>query len=127
MPVQTAPPDANFNSPLTIPLDGTAISSDYVSYPLGDREDQVRFSVSGMNPSSALPGGRARLIIVATCSGTGVQHIQFTSGTRTVGCGGTVVDRIVTADSDTGSVIILATGGEGTYVQWTLSGRADRE
>lgn len=127
VPVQTAPPDANFNSPLTIPLDGAATSSDYVSYPQGDHEDRVRFSVSGMNPSSAMPGGRARLIIVATCSGTGMQHVQFTSGTRTVGCGGTVVDRIVTADSDTGTVIILATGGEGTYVQWTLTGSAARE
>ncbi|MCE7946805.1 MAG: hypothetical protein DYG88_05185 [Chloroflexi bacterium CFX4] len=127
VPVQTAPPDANFNSALTIPLDGTATSSDYVSYPLGDREDRVRFSVSGMNPNTAMSGGRARLIIVVTCSGTGTQHVQFTSGTRTVGCGSTIVDRIVTADSDTGTVIILATGGEGTYVQWTLTGSATRE
>lgn len=125
-PAPVAPPDANFNSPLDIPLDSTTSTTDFVSYPGGDTEDRVRFSVTGMNPNAVLSGGRARLIISASCFGTGTQQVQFATGGQTFACGQTLVDREVTADSDTGQVTISATGGQGTYVQWVLTGTASR-
>ena len=123
---QVAPEDARFNNPLTIPLDNTASVLDFVSYPGGDREDRVRYSVTGMNPNAALSGGRAQLVISASCFGENTDQIQFFTGGNTYGCGDTLVDREVTADSDTGSVVITAVGGEGTYVQWVLTGTATR-
>jgi hypothetical protein len=121
-----APPDANFNAPLNIPLDSTASSTDFVSYPGGDTQDQVRWDITGMNPNASLSGGRARLIITASCFGTGTATIQFATGGNTFSCGQTVVDREVTYDSRTGQVTITATGGAGTYVQWVLTGSATR-
>lgn len=123
---QTAPEDARFNTPLNVPLDNTASVLDFVSYPGGDQEDRVRFDITGMNPNAALSGGRARLVITASCFGDGTEHIQFFTGGQTYACGDTIVDREVTYDSRTGSVVITAVGGEGTYVQWVLTGTATR-
>jgi hypothetical protein len=125
-PPPTAPPDANFNSPLTIPLDSTASVTDFVSYPDGDREDRVRWDISGMNPTSSLSGGRARLILAVSCFGTGTNEVTFFTGGQTYSCGQTIVDREVTADSRTGQVTITAVAGTGTYVQWVLTGTATR-
>src|SRR5690606_38057484 len=122
----TAPPDANFNSPLTIALDSTASVTDFVSFPGGYTTDRMRWDITGMNPNPALSGGRARLIISARCFGTGTQNVQFETGGQTFSCGQTVVDREVTFDSRTGQVTISAVGGEGTYVQWVLTGTATR-
>jgi hypothetical protein len=121
-----APPDANFNSPLDIALDSTTSVTDFVSYPDGDTEDRVRFSVTGMNPNTVLPGGRARLIISVSCFGTGINDVQFFTGGQTYSCGQTLVDKEVTADSDTGTVTITAVGGQCSYVQWVLTGTATR-
>jgi uncharacterized protein YraI len=123
---QVAPPDANFNNPLNIPLDNTASVLDFVSYPGGDTEDRVRWDITGMNPNVALSGGRARLVISASCFGTGTEHIQFFTGGQTYSCGQTIVDREVTYDSRTGQVTITAVGGSDTYVQWVLTGTATR-
>ncbi len=125
-PVPTAPPDANFNSPLNIPLDSTASSTDFVSYPGGDTEDRVRWDITGMNQNPSLSGGRARLVITASCFGTGTQNIQFFTGGQIFSCGQTLVDREVTYDSRTGQVTITAVGGAATYVQWVLTGSATR-
>ncbi|MFQ3566444.1 MAG: SH3 domain-containing protein [Aggregatilineales bacterium] len=128
-PIPIAPPDANFNSPLNIPLDSTASSSDFVSYPEGDREDRGNYDITGMNQNPSLSGGRARLIITASCFGTGTQHIQFSTGGQTFSCGQTIVDREVTYDSRTGSIVITAISsqpGGSTYVQWVLTGSATR-
>lgn len=121
---QIAPQDAN--KALTIPLDNTASVLDFVSYPEGDTEDRVSYDVSGMNNNVAFSGGQARLVISVSCFGTGTEHITFFTGGQTYSCGDTVVDRTVTADSRTGSVLITAVGGEGTYVQWVLTGTATR-
>jgi hypothetical protein len=99
---------------------------DFVSYPGGDNEDRVRWDISGMNPNSALSGGRARLVIAASCFGNGTQNVQFFTGGQTFSCGQTIVDREVTYNSRTGSVVITAVAGEGTYVQWVLTGTATR-
>jgi hypothetical protein len=125
-PPPTAPEDARFNSPLNIPLDSTASVTDFVSYPGGDREDRVRWDITGMNQNASLSGGRARLILAVSCFGTGTQNIQFFTGGQTYSCGQTIVDREVTYDSRTGSVVITAVGGENTYVQWVLTGTATR-
>lgn len=125
-PAQTAPEDARFNSPLDVPLDNTVSVLDFVSYPQGDTEDRVRYSVTGMNPNSSLSGGRARLVIAVSCFGEGTEHIQFFTGGQTYTCGQTIVDQEVTADSNTGSVVITAVGGDATYVQWVLTGTATR-
>jgi hypothetical protein len=123
-PPPEAPSDPRFNNPLQIPLDSTASVTDFVSYPGGDTEDRVQFSVSGMNPNSALSGGRARLILAVSCFGTGTDQIQFFTNGQTYSCGQTIADREVTFDSNTGSVVITAVGGSGTYVQWVLTGTA---
>ena len=107
-----------------IPLDDTASNLDYVSYPQGDTQDRVQWDITGMNPNVALTGGRARLVITATCYGTGTEYIEFFTGGQTYGCGDTVVDREVTYDTRTGMVTITAVGGQGTYVQWVLTGTA---
>lgn len=122
----TAPPDASFNSPLNIPLDSTASSTDFVSYPSGDTEDRVRYDITGMNPNAALSGGQARLILAVSCFGTGTQNLQFSVGGQTFACGQTIVDQTVTYDSRTGTVTITAVGGANTYVQWVLTGTATR-
>ncbi len=125
---QEAPADSNFVQPdLVIPLDNTVSRFDYVSYPGGDTEDRIRFSVSGMNQNATSSGGRADLLIVASCSGPGSEHIQFFTGGQTYACGDTIVAREVTFDSNSGSVIITATGGQGTYVNWSLTGTATRK
>lgn len=123
---QVAPEDPRFNSPLNIPLDGTVSVVDFVSYPGGDTEDRVRWDIIGMNPNSALSGGRARLVIAVSCFGTGTANIEFFTGGQTYSCGQTIVDQEVTYNSRTGSVVITAVGGTGTYVQWVLTGTATR-
>jgi hypothetical protein len=79
-----------------------------------------------MNNNPSLPGGRARLIISASCFGTGTENLQFSTGGQTFSCGQTLVDQEVTADSDTGTITIAAVGGQCTYVQWVLTGTATR-
>jgi hypothetical protein len=123
---QVAPEDARFNNPLNIALDSTASVLDFVSYPGGDREDRVRWDITGMNNNSSLPGGRARLVIGVSCFGQNTNQVQFFTGGQTYTCGSTIVDQEVTAASKTGSVVITAVGGEGTYVQWVLTGTATR-
>lgn len=123
---QVAPPDANFNSPLNIPLDSTASVTDFVSYPGGDTQDRVRWDIIGMNPNTALSGGRARLTVAVSCFGTGVENITFFTNGQTYSCGQTIVDREVTYDSRTGQVTITAVAGQDTYVQWVLTGTAVR-
>lgn len=123
---QVAPEDARFNNPLTIPLDNTTSVLDFVSYPGGDREDRVRWDITGMNQNASLTGGRARLVIAVSCFGQNTDQIQFFTGGQTYSCGQTLVDQEVTFNSKTGSVIITAVGGEGTYVQWVLTGTATR-
>jgi hypothetical protein len=125
-PDQVAPEDPRFNSPLEIPLDNTVSVLDFVSYPGGDTEDRVRYSVTGMNPDPTQSGGRARLVIAVSCFGENTDQIELFTGGQTFSCGQTLVDREVTADSDTGSIVITAVGGEGTYVQWVLTGTATR-
>ncbi len=124
--VQTAPEDARFNSPLNIALDSTASVTDYVSYPGGDREDRIRWDITGMNPNSVLPGGRAKLVLSVSCFGSGTENIEFFTGGQTYSCGQTIVDKEVTYDSRTGSVTITAVGGDSTYVQWVITGTATR-
>lgn len=100
--------------------------TDFVSHGDGDTTDRVRYSVTGMNPNTVLSGGQADLTISASCFGTGTQHVQFLTGGQTFSCGQTIVDRRVTADSDTGTITITAIGGASTYVQWVLTGTAIR-
>ncbi|MCB9454276.1 MAG: SH3 domain-containing protein [Anaerolineaceae bacterium] len=123
---QEAPADPRFNNPLDIALDTTGSVTDFVSYPGGDTEDRVRYSVTGMNPNSSLSGGRARLILAVSCFGNNTDQVQFFTNGQTYTCGQTIVDKEVTFDSNTGSVVITAVGGNGTYVQWVLTGTATR-
>ena len=125
-PAQIAPEDARFNNPLNIALDSTASVLDFVSYPGGDREDRVRWDITGMNQNASISGGRARLVISVSCFGEGTDQIQFFTGGQTYSCGQTIVDTEVTFNSKTGSVVITAVGGSNTYVQWVLTGTATR-
>lgn len=121
---QIAPPDSNYA--LQIPLDNTVSVLDFVSYPDGDTQDRISYSVTGMNPNVAFSGGRAQLTISVTCFGENTDQIEFFTNRQTFACGDTVVDREVTFDSNTGSITVTAIGGEGTYVQWVLTGTATR-
>jgi hypothetical protein len=111
---------------LKIALDSTTSVTDFVSYPDGDSEDRVTFEITGMNQTPSFSGGQARLIITASCFGTGTQDITFFTGGQNYSCGQTLVDQVVTADSDTGSITINAVSGQCTYVQWVLTGTATR-
>jgi hypothetical protein len=111
---------------LNIPLDNTASVTDFVSYPGGDTQDRVRWDITGMNPNVSLSGGRARLTLAVSCFGNGIENVTFFTGGQTYTCGQTIVDREVTYDSRTGQVTITAVAGQGTYVQWVLTGTAVR-
>jgi hypothetical protein len=123
---QEAPDDNDVTYDLDIPLDNTASRLDFVSYPGGDTEDRVAWDVLGMNSNPSFSGGRARLRISASCFGENIDEITFTTGGQTYMCGEEIVDKEITFGSKTGSVVIEATGGDGTYVQWVLTGTATR-
>ncbi len=121
---QVAPPDSNYA--LVIPLDETISLLDFVSYPDGDTQDRISYRVTGMNPNVAFSGGRAQLVISVSCFGENTDQIEFFASGNTYACGDTVVDSEVTFDSNTGAVTVTAIGGEGTYVQWVLTGTVTR-
>jgi hypothetical protein len=112
-----APEDANYT--LVIPYRGQNAVSDYVSYP-GDSEDRIAYSISGIGTTP--PQHLARLKIFANCEGFNQQYITFQVGTATFGCDEFIVDKEVTADSDTGTIRVYAVVG--AYVKWTLVGTA---
>lgn len=120
---QIAPPDANYN--LDVPLDTTGSALDFVSYPDGDREDRLFYSVTGMNPNSSLSGGQAEQTFSVSCFGDNPDQVTFFNSGQTYHCGDTW-SRNITADSDTGSILISAIGGQGTYVQWVVTMTATR-
>lgn len=119
----TAPPDSNYA--MNVPLDGSVSLSDFVSYPNGDTEDVVGYSVTGLNNNVALPGGQADLTLAFSCFGTGTQNVRFVVDGQTRTCGQSYVRR-VNADSNTGAVRIQAFAGENTYVQWVINATAPR-
>lgn len=121
--VPVAPPDSNYS--LTVPLDGNASISDFVSFPNGDTEDVVSYDTSGLNNSVALPGGQGTLTFALSCFGTGTQNITFRIDGQDFACGQTFT-RIVNADSDTGAIRIIANGGTNTYVQWVVNASLPR-
>lgn len=113
-----APPNSSFA--LNVRLDETATLSDYVSYPEGNTEDVISWRAEGLNPSVAVSGGQADFTVRFSCSGTGTEHILFRVGQDTYNCNETYTRR-VNADSNTGAIRVIATGGSNTYVQWTLN------
>lgn len=123
---QVAPPDTDLNDPLNIALGASVSVTEYVSYPDGDTTDQVQYEVTGMSTDPATSDGKARLVIQATCTGSGTDQVTFYVGGLTYGCGQTIVDQEVTYETRYGLVVINAIGGQGTYVQWTLTGTATR-
>lgn len=120
--VSLAPPDADYS--LQIPLDTTASATDFVSFPAGDTTDTLSVSVTGMNANPDLPGGRARLVLSASCFGTGTQNLQFSVGGQAFSCGQTFFDAEVTAATDDRTVTISAVAGAATFVQWVVTGTA---
>lgn len=122
---QVAPPDGNYTA--NIDLDGSTVLSDYVSYPDGDTEDIIFYRVERINPSVALPGGQATFTAVLTCSGEGSQYIEMEAPGRGITRCGEVFTRNVTFDSNNGQLRIRATGGDATYVRWTLNVTAPRK
>jgi hypothetical protein len=119
-----APPDGAFNTPLNVPLGGSASSSDFVSYPNGDTTDQIVYEVSGLKESASEAGGKARLVLATSCFGTGTATLRFTVDGQAFNCGQTILTKDVTFLTRGGTVRIEATGGSNTYVQWVISGSA---
>lgn len=122
---QEAPEDQRSYA-FNMQLDTTSSITEFVSYPGGDVEDRVVYDVRGMNPNVAFSGGRARLIVAVSCFGTNTDQVQFFTNGQTYTCGQTIIDKEVTFDSNNGSVVITAIGGNGTYVQWVLTGTVTR-
>jgi hypothetical protein len=113
---QVAPPDAPHA--FAIPFNGAAELSEYISYPGGDVEDVVNWSVTGM--SQTPPQHAGTLNMFATCEGTGANGVRFKVGTQEFGCGEQIiVAQLVTFNSNTGQVKITATAAG--YVRWTLN------
>jgi len=123
-PIVSAPEDTNYQ--LDVTTDAASTVSDVISFPAGDREDRVFYDVLNINPDAKSPDGRVTLIITATCTGTGVENVNFSTVEQTFACGDTIIIRQVVFDSKSGSVLVSATGGENTYVTWTLTGTAER-
>ena len=125
---QITPPDPRFNSPLKVPLDNTASVVDFVSHPQGDRIDRVRYEITGMNQNPSLPGGRARLVLSASCFGEGTESVSFNVDGRASGCGKTILNKVATASTSKGTVTIAvrAPSTKYVYTQWVLTGRATR-
>ena len=124
--IQTAPEDANMNSPLIVLLGHTVSVSDFVSYPNGDRDDLVNWDISGMDEDPSDANGRAHLIITATCFGDDTTSLEFTVGDQIYQCGDILVDEDINFDTKAGSVMITAFRGEDAYTQWVLTGTATR-
>lgn len=99
--------------------------SNVVSFPSGDTEDRVFFSTNNINNQGG-SGTLVRQIFNFTCSGTGTEFMEFFSGGQTFGCGQTYIINAAGPDSDTGSIRIRATGGNGTFVQWTVQMQVER-
>lgn len=111
---------------LAIPLDSTVSRTDFVSFPQGDTTDRLNYSDTGMNQTPGISGGRARLVLSVSCFGVGIDQIVVRTGGQQYGCGQIVVDKEVTALSNTGSIEVEAVGGACTYVQWVITGTATR-
>ncbi|MEO8396622.1 MAG: hypothetical protein ABI700_26755, partial [Chloroflexota bacterium] len=124
IPVRVAPNDANYQ--LNLALGGTGSVSDAVSFPAGDHEDRVFFDITGLDSNTTGADGRAHLLISATCSGTGTETVTFFAAGRLYHCGDTIVDRTVTAENRSGSILVTAASGDNTYVEWSLTGSAAR-
>lgn len=111
-------------TPLMMEFDrGPDSSTNTVSFPLGDTEDNVPYRVQ----DTGSIGFFGNLTIRADCTGPGTEHVKFFWGGRPEehACGTIVVDAIVTNDSNnTGSVNVRALGGDATLVEWTLTGEA---
>ena len=112
--------------PLMMVIDrGPATSTNRVSHPLGDTEDNVPYRIQ----SDGSIGFFGNLVIRSQCTGPGSEHVRFFWGGRPEehACGTIVVDTIVTNDSgNTGSVNVRALGGDATLVEWTLTSEAAR-
>jgi hypothetical protein len=124
IPVEVAPNDANYQ--LTIALGSSAAVSDAVSFPSGDHEDRVFYDISGLDSSANAANGKAHLVIKATCSGTGTDEVTFFAAGSLYHCGDTIVDRTVTSETHSGSIIVTAASGDNSLVEWSLTGSATR-
>ena len=121
-PLSTPFPDAD--DTLTIPLDSAVSIAGSVS---SDTEVQVNYEVWGMNPSPMLSGGRARLTLVISCSGTDAENVEILAAGETYSCDQTIFDQEVTYDSSSGGILITVAAGQNTDVQWELTGTAMRD
>ena len=114
-------------TPLTMVFDrGPVTSTNRVSFPSGDTEDNVPYRVE----ATGFLGFSGNLIIRADCTGVGAEHVQFFWGglPEAHACGTIVVDTIVTdVSNNIGSVTVRAVGGDATLVEWTLTGEAAPE
>ena len=115
-----APPDNGYR--LTVVAgEGELTLTDVVSYPAGDTQDIVSYSV---DRRFAL----GQLQITAFCDGPGEENIEFlhSFGGETFYCdptGTLVVDRLVGPDIPaSGTITIEALGGDDTFVAWILEG-----
>ena len=111
--------------PLMMVFDrGPEISTNRVSYPLGDTEDNVSYRIR----SNGSTGFFGNLTIRSECTGPGSEHVRFFWGGKPEehACGTNVVnDELVTdVSGNTGSVTVRALGGDATLVEWTLTGEA---
>ena len=117
--VQIAPPDAD-SLAWAVDRDAGGQFSDAVSFPDGDTTDRIRMTVN--NLSNNPPNAFREFNVVMICNGTNTGNLRWgTGGPNSLGlsCGASI--RVVhTNDSNQTFFNVAITGGDPSYVSYTL-------
>ncbi|MDQ7027040.1 MAG: SH3 domain-containing protein [Anaerolineae bacterium] len=118
---QTAPPDQNIATTYSIKSNSPGSVSDSISYPNGDTEDSISYTLTDYDSVTT----SAELRWTLFCNGD-TQNVSFRRGNREVGgCNSSYTERINAGNGSGGGSAsanfnIVYTGGNGAYVTWTL-------
>ena len=120
-PAQTAAPDSNIAQTYNFKSDsGQQVSSD-ISYPQGDTEDTINYTITGYDSVTF----RADFSWTLFCNGD-TEGVELLRGNRVVGgCNSTYNESINAGNGNGGgnaraSFTIRYTSGNNSYVNWTL-------
>ncbi len=115
---QTAPEDGQYV--INAERDGVTFFSEYISYPEGDRADQVHYNIDLVNGANT---GTRNVLFSLQCTGTGSEYVRWGTGAFSLNmrCGDTL-EKFFTYDSDQVMFTIHFPDGSGPgYVQYTLT------
>lgn len=118
---QTAPPDQNIATTYSIKSNSPGSVSDSISYPNGDTEDSISYTLTDYDSVTT----SAELRWTLFCNGD-TENVSFRRGNREVGgCNSSYTETINAGNGSGGGSAranfnIVYTGGDGAYVSWTL-------